>query len=337
MALGMPRSTFYKRMKPKPEMVRPRKLSTYRRLCDEDRMAVREVLNSERFVDKAPAQIFAALLDEGIYLCSISTMYRILHEHDEVRERRKQARHKNYAKPELIATAPNQVYSWDITKLKGPTKWTYFYLYVIIDIYSRFVVGWMVASRESGELAEDLIRQTCEREQVDTTQLTIHSDRGAPMTSKVVAQLLSELGVTKSLNRPYVSDDNPFSESQFKTLKYQPSFPPQFGCIQDARLFLQEFFGWYNYHHYHSSLELMTPSVVHHGQASRCNELRQEVLSDAYALNPERFVKGAARLLKLPTSVWINKPKVAEELPAILATSPGEVVQTTRCLVLQGG
>jgi putative transposase len=293
-------------------------------------MAVRAVLNNERFVDKAPAQIFAALLDEGTYLCSISTMYRILHEHDEVKERRKQARHKNYAAPELIATAPNQVYSWDITKLKGPQAWTYYYLYVIIDIYSRYVVGWMVASRESGELAEDLIRQTCERQKVDTTQLTIHSDRGAPMTSKVVAQLLSDLGVTKSLNRPYVSDDNPFSESHFKTLKYQPSFPPRFGCMQDARAFLQEFFNWYNYHHYHSNLELMTPAVVHYGQASKCNDFRQKVLLNAFSKNPERFVKGTARLLKLPSSVWINKPKPAAEHPGGLAVSPGEVTQTSR-------
>jgi len=311
-------------------MIQQRKLSTYRRLSDEDRIAVRAVLNGERFADKAPAQIFAALLDDGIYLCSISTMYRILHEHDEVRERRKQARHKKYAAPELIATAPNRVYSWDITKLKGPAKWSYYYLYVIIDIYSRYVVGWMVASRESGDLAEDLIRQTCKRQNVDTSQLIIHSDRGTPMTSKVVAHLLSDLGVTKSLNRPYVSNDNPFSESQFKTLKYQPSFPAQFGCMQDARLFLQDFFNWYNNQHYHSSLELMTPSVVHHGQALKCSELRQKVLLDAYSKNPERFVRGNARHLKLPTAVWINKPKPAAEVPAALSTSPGEVAQMSR-------
>jgi len=302
----------------------------HRRLSDEERTAVHAVLNGERFVDKAPAQIFAALLDDGVYLCSISTMYRILHEHDEVRERRKQARHQKYAAPELIATGPNQVYSWDITKLKGPEKWTYFYLYVIIDIHSRFVVGWMVASRESGELAKDLIRQTCQRQNVDTSQLIIHSDRGAPMTSKVVAHLLSDLGVTKSLNRPHVSNDNPFSESHFKTLKYQPTFPAQFGCIQDARLFLQGFFDWYNNHHYHSGLELMTPSVVHHGQAASCNELRQKVLLEACDQNPERFVRGRARQLKLPTAVWINKPKTAAEAPLAIAVSPAEVAQKSR-------
>jgi putative transposase len=323
----MPRSTFYRRSKPKQSNVQQRKSSKHRRLSDEERTAVRAVLNGERFVDKAPAQIFAALLDDGVYLCSISTMYRILHEHDEVRERRKQARHQKYAAPELIATGPNQVYSWDITKLKGPEKWTYYYLYVIIDIHSRFVVGWMVASRESGELAKDLIRQTCQRQNVDTNRLIIHSDRGAPMTSKVVAHLLSDLGVTKSLNRPHVSNDNPFSESHFKTLKYQPTFPAQFGCIQDARLFLQGFFDWYNNHHYHSSLELMTPSVVHHGQAASCNELRQKVLVEACDKNPERFVRGHARQLKLPTAVWINKPKTAAEAPLAIAASPTEVAQ----------
>ena len=323
----MPRSTFYRRSKPKQSNVQQRKSSKHRRLSDEERTAVRAVLNGERFVDKAPAQIFAALLDDGVYLCSISTMYRILHEHDEVRERRKQARHQKYAAPELIATGPNQVYSWDITKLKGPEKWTYYYLYVIIDIHSRFVVGWMVASRESGELAKDLIRQTCQRQNVDTNRLIIHSDRGAPMTSKVVAHLLSDLGVTKSLNRPHVSNDNPFSESHCKTLKYQPTFPAQFGCIQDARLFLQGFFDWYNNHHYHSSLELMTPSVVHHGQAASCNELRQKVLVEACDKNPERFVRGHARQLKLPTAVWINKPKTAAEAPLAIAASPTEVAQ----------
>jgi putative transposase len=326
----MPRSTFYRRSKPKQRNVQQRKASKHRRLSDEERTAVRAVLNGERFVDKAPAQIFAALLDDGVYLCSISTMYRILHEHDEVRERRKQARHQKYAAPELIATAPNQVYSWDITKLKGPEKWTYYYLYVIIDIHSRYVVGWMVASRESGELAKDLIRQTCQRQNVDTSQLIIHSDRGAPMTSKVVAHLLSDLGVTKSLNRPYVSNDNPFSESHFKTLKYQPSFPAQFGCIQDARLFLQGFFDWYNNHHYHSGLELMTPSVVHHGQATSCNELRQKVLLEACDKNPERFVRGRARQLKLPTAVWINKPKTPAEAPLAIAASPAELAQNSR-------
>lgn len=280
-------------------------------------------MHEDRFVDKAPAQIFAALIDEGIYLCSISTMYRILHENNEVKERRKVARHRNYAAPELLATEPNQVWSWDITKLKGPEKWSYSYLYVILDIYSRYVVGWMVAPRESASLAEELIRQSCNRQEVDTTKLIIHSDRGASMTSKLVANLLADLGITKSLNRPHVSNDNPFSESQFKTLKNQPTFPERFGGLEDARSFCVGFFDWYNNVHYHSSLALMTPFSVHYGLAREVNEARQKVLSQAHSDHPERFVHGPPTVLSLPTAVWINPPKP----PAVV---PKEVVPVSK-------
>jgi putative transposase len=235
-------------------------------------------------------------------------MYRILHENNEVKERRNILRHPQYKKPELLATAPNQVWSWDITKLKGPVKWSYFYLYVIIDIFSRHVVGWTVASRETAQLARTLIKETCKRQQIDKEQLLIHSDNGSPMTSKVVALLFSDLGVTKSLSRPHVSNDNPFSESHFKTLKYAPTFPERFGSIQDARSFCEKFFDWYNNEHYHSAIALMTPAAVHYGTAQQCNLQRQLVLSKAFSEHPERFVAGHPEVAELPTEVWINQP-----------------------------
>lgn len=267
------------------------------------------VLHEDRFVDKAPAEIYATLLDEGIYLCSISTMYRILRSADEVRERRNQLRHPQYEKPELLATGPNQVWSWDITKLRGPAKWNHYYLYVIIDIFSRYVVGWVIASRETGALAKDLIKETCMRQGIQEEQLVIHSDRGPSMTSKTVALLLADLGVTKSLNRPYVSNDNPYSESQFKTLKYRPEYPNRFGSIQDARTFFRSLFDWYNNEHHHTGIALMTPDAVHYGTAEECNAGRQKVLSAAHVLHPERFVKGPPKTISLPDAAWINKPK----------------------------
>lgn len=270
-------------------------------------------MHEDRFVDKVPAEIYASLLDEGRYLCSIRTMYRILRENNEVRERRNLLRHPQYKKPELLATEPNQVWSWDITKLKGPAKWTYYYLYVIIDIYSRHVVGWMVARREKAELARNLISETCLRQEIYNDQLLIHSDRGSAMTSKAVALLMSDLGITKSLNRPHVSNDNPYSESQFKTLKYQPSFPERFGSLEDARAFCQRFFEWYNNEHYHSGIALMTPAMVHYGEAKNCNRKRQLVLSKAFEKNPERFVKGHPKVLELPEEVWINPPESKEK------------------------
>jgi putative transposase len=277
-------------------------------LSQVERNIVLDHLNSTRFGDKSPAQVYAALLDEGIYLCSISTMYRILRENDQVRERRNILRRPEYKKPELLATEPNQVWSWDITKLKGPAKWNYFYLYVIIDIYSRYVVGWTVALRESAELAKELIKQTYERQNIQRDQLFIHADRGSAMTSKGVALLMTNLGITKSLNRPHVSNDNPYSESHFKTLKYQPKFPARFGSQQDAQEYCREFFDWYNNEHYHSSIALMTPSVVHYGAAGECTMRRNDVLLKKYDSHPERFVSGPPKVSELPAEVWINKP-----------------------------
>lgn len=319
-AVGLPRATFYRLKSPVLELhPKANRKRPARALSVEERERVAQVLYEERFVDKAPATVYAALLDEGIYLCSISTMYRILRERDEVRERRKQLRHPNYKKPELLATGPNQVWSWDITKLKGPQKWRSYHLYVILDIFSRYVVGWMISTRESGELAKQLIDETCTRQSVQKENLLLHSDRGPAMTSKSVALLLSELGVVKSLSRPHVSNDNPYSESQFKTMKYQPVFPERFGSIQDARAFCVDFFKWYNEEHYHSGLALMTPASVHFGQASARNQHRQNVLNTAYLEHPERFVKSPPKVLELPTEAWINRPKDEED--AFVATT----------------
>ena len=235
-------------------------------------------------------------------------MHRILEQEGETGERRDQLTHPAYQKPELLATVPNQLWSWDITKLKGPAKWTYFYLYVILDVFSRYVVGWMVAPRETAELAKRLIADTCGKQNVEPVQLTLHADRGSSMTSKPVAFLLADLSVTKSHSRPYVSDDNPYSESHFRTLKYRPDFPERFGCIQDARAFCQDFFTWYNEEHRHSGIELLTPSMVHHGHAPAVIERRQVVLDAAYQAHPERFVRSAPKLLVIPKEAWINKP-----------------------------
>jgi putative transposase len=274
---------------------------------------VRQVLNSERFQDCAPRQVYATLLDEEKYLCHWRTMYRILNEHGEVRERRNQLQHPVYAKPELLATGPNQLWSWDITKLKGPAKWTYFYLYVVLDVFSRYVVGWMVAQREAANLAEKLIAQTCVKQGIEPSQLTLHADRGPSMRSKSVAQLLADLGVTKTHSRPYTANDNPYSESQFKTMKYRPDFPERFDSLADARSWAREFFGWYNHDHRHSGLGLMTPATVHHGQAETVRQQRQQVLLAAYAAHPERFVRGVPTPPELPGEVWINKPQTDDE------------------------
>ncbi len=259
-------------------------------------------------MDSSPAEVYATSLDEGRYLCSERTMYRILAEHAEIRERRNQLRHPRYTKPELLATGPNQVWSWDITKLKGPAKWTYFYLYVILDIFSRYVVGWMIAHRESATLARRLIADTCAKQGIKDGQLTVHADRGSSMTSKLVAQLLADLGVTKTHSRPHVSNDNPYSESQFKTMKYRPGFPARFGCIEDARGFCRSFFDWYNREHRHGGIGLITPEAVHHGRAAAIRACRQRVLEEAYLANPERFVRGRPTPPPLPQAAWINPP-----------------------------
>ena len=316
--MGVARATFYRHRRPKPPRPTPSpRPKPPRALADEERRAVLDVLHSEPFADKAPAEVYATLLDGGQYLCSIRTMYRILDEHQEVRERRNQLRHPNYPKPQLVARAPNQVWSWDITKLLGPAKWTYFYLYVILDIFSRYVVGWMLASCESEHLAERLIRETAVKEGIVPDQLTIHSDRGASMRSHTVAQLLATLGITKSHSRPHVSDDNPFSESQFKTLKYRPEFPDRFGTIEDGLAFCNDFFHWQNHEHHHWGLGLLTPAVVHRGRAAAVLTERQSVLDVAHARHPERFVRQPPRPLALPTEVWINPPANRPE-PRIL-------------------
>ena len=305
--LGVSRSTLYRRRRPvtsKPKR-RPR---PQRALDTTDRERVLSALHCERFDDKAPAQVWATLLDEGIYHCSIRTMYRILSEHGEVRERWNQLRHPNYQKPELVAEAPNQVWSWDITKLRGPVKWTYFYLYVILDIFSRYVTGWMLARRESAELARRLISESCLKQNIEADQLTIHADRGSSMRSKSVALLLADLGITKTHSRPYVSNDNPYSESQFKTMKYCPEFPSRFGCLEDGRLFCGGFFDYYNNAHRHSGLGLMTPAAVHYGRADELNAARRQVLLEAHRAHPERFVHGTPQPPVLPRQVWINPP-----------------------------
>jgi putative transposase len=309
-AFDIPRASFYRALAVQNKAVaisdkRPRPPRT---LCPEERQKVLDVLHSDRFADKTPQEVYATLLDEGTYYCSIRTMYRILEENGEVKERRNQLRHPAYKKPELLATGPNQVWSWDITKLLGPVKWSYFYLYVILDIFSRFVVGWMVASRESSALAVRLIQDTCNAQHIEPGQLTIHADRGPSMKSKPVAFLLADLGITKTHSRPHTSDDNPYSEAHFKTLKYRPEFPERFGCIEDSRSFCRPFFNWYNREHRHSSIGLFTPEAVHYGLASDIRDARAEVLRNAYAAHPERFVKMIPLPPELPQAAWINKP-----------------------------
>ena len=308
--LGVPRSSRYRARQtsttaPSVPLEGP---APARALSSEEPTAVRDVLNSPRFEDSAPREVYATLLDEQIYLCSWRTMYRILAAADEVRERRDQLRCPTYTKPELLATRPNQLWSWDITKLKGPAKWTYYYLYVILDVFSRYVVGWMISERETAELAEAFIAETCAKEGVCPNQLTLHADRGSAMTSKSVAHLLADLGVTKTHSRPHVSNDNPYSESQFKTLKYRPGFPAQFGSAADARRWARPFFQWYNHDHHHSGIGLLTPVTVHRGQATETLAARQQVLTAAYLAHPERFVRGAPIPPALPPAVWINPP-----------------------------
>jgi len=312
-ALEIPRASFYRRItktadtaevtsRPRPEHA----------LSEQEQQNVLAVMNSPRFVDLAPAQVYTQMLEEGTYLCSISTMYRLLTANNEVRERRAVVSHPVYAKPELLATRPNEVWSWDITKLRGPVKWVYYYLYVIMDIFSRYVVGWMIAERESATLAERLIKETCRKQNIVEGQLTLHADRGSSMKSKGVAQLLSDLGVTKTHSRPRVSNDNPYSESQFKTMKYRPQYPDRFGSIQDARTFSVDFFDWYNEEHRHSGIALYTPADVHYGRIEQIQKDRQATLDAAYLLHPNRFVRKAPTAAMPPDAVWINPPKGLE-------------------------
>ena len=312
-ALGVPRSSRYAACRPRPVKERPPAPPPPRALTGCEKATVRETLNSDRFADQAPREVYATLLDEGTYLCSIPSMYRILRENAEVRERRNQLRHPAYAKPQLLATGPNQVWTWDITKLLGPAVGIYFYLYVLLDLFSRFVVGWLIAEREAAALAEQLITESCIRQRIAREQLTLHSDRGAPMTAKSLTVLLADLGVTPSLARPRIPDDNAFSEAQFKTVKYHPTFPGRFGGLLDARTWAQPLFHWYNYEHHHTGLGLMTPAAVHTGLASGLHQQRQDVLAAAYAAHPERFVRGLPQPPALPAAVWLNPPPPAEK------------------------
>jgi putative transposase len=305
-ALGLPRATYYRRRR--PQSAPPARARSPRALSAGEQATVLDVLHAPRFVDLAPAEVYATLLDEGQYHCAERTMYRLLAASHEVRERRDQLRHPRYAAPELLARRPNELWSWDITKLLGPAKWTYFYLYVMLDVFSRYVVGWMVAHGESATLAEQFIHETCTRQGIGREQLTIHADRGSAMTSKSVAFLLADLGITKTHSRPHVSNDNPFSEAQFKTLKYRPAFPDRFGAIQDARGHCHVFFPWYNTEHHHSGLGLLTPSDVHHGLAEQRVAARAAVLATAYGVHPERFPGGLPQPPARPTEVWINPP-----------------------------
>ncbi len=306
-SLPVSRSQVYRLRQPRPSS--PSRVTPDRALSAEERAQVRDVLNSERFQDQAPRQVYAQLLDEGQYLCHWRTMYRILADHQEVCERRRQRRHVTYTKPELLATAPNQVWSWDITQLKGPVKWCYFYLYVILDVFSRYVVGWLVAEQETAQLAEILIRETCTKQGIQPDQLTLHSDRGSPMKSKVVTQLLTDLGIIKSHSRPHVSDDNPYSEAHFKTLKYRPDYPDRFADLEHARQWGRATITWYNHDHYHSALGLLTPASVHYGLAEAILAQRQQVLQATYATHPDRFVKGLPVVAAPPQEVWINQPQ----------------------------
>jgi putative transposase len=307
-ALTVPRVTFYRHHGEKKAASVGQRPAPPLALSTAEREVILNTAHEQRFWDVSPYQMFATLLDEGTYLGSIRTIYRILAGHHEVKERRKQVHRTHYQKPELLATAPNQVWSWDITKLKGPAKWTYFYLYVIIDIFSRLVVGWMVAHRESSSLAKRLIQDSCEKQRIENGQLIIHADRGSSMKSKLVANLLADLGVTKTHSRPYVSNDNPYSEAQFKTLKYCPSFPDRFGSIQDARVFCRRFFTWYNTVHKHSGIGLLTPEQVHYGQAQQILAQRAKVLESAFKEHAIRFKGKVPKPFPLPEAVWINKP-----------------------------
>jgi len=308
--LGVPRAAWYRHRKaatcpPLPKTVRA---PQPRALVAAEREKVLDTMNSDRFADKAPGEVYATLLDEDIYLCSERSMYRILGANAQVRERRKQLKHPQYKKPELLATGPNQVWSWDITKLKGPAKWTYFYLYVILDIFSRKVVAWMLADSECASLAKKLVEQSTTAEGVSAGQLTLHADRGSAMKSLALAELLANLGITKTHSRPHVSDDNPFSESHFKTLKYMPTFPKLFGSIEDARAFCRAFFRWYNEEHRHSGIAMLTPSMMHSGIGQAVLDARSAVLLKAYAATPHRFVRGQPVRQLVPEAAWINPP-----------------------------
>ena len=310
-ALGVSRSTVGRRRAPTladpPSQIRARRIQP-NALSDEERSRVLDTLNSDRFADLAAAQVFAQLLDEGTYLCSPSTMYRLLRVNAQVHERRRVARHPEYHKPELLATRPREVFSWDITKLRGPEPGIWYSLLVMIDIFSRYVVGWKLVRSANGEIATEFIRSILERENIAPAQAVVHADRGTEMTAKPVCDLLDSLGVSRSHSRPRVSDDNPYSESQFRTMKYCPTFPERFGSLEDARAFMREFFPWYNNVHRHSGIKMLTPATVHHGLENGVLQARYAVMSSGYDANPNRFIAGKPKQAQLPRAVWINQP-----------------------------
>lgn len=316
-ALNVPRSTLYRARKsetgaPDEAQARPKPA---RSLSEAEKAQVRDLLNSPRFQDQSPREVYATLLDEGVYLCHWRTMYRVLDEHQEVRERRNLLRHPTYIKPELLATAPNQLWSWDITRLRGPLTWTYYYLYVMLDVFSRYAVSWLLAKEESAALGQQLVAAAYAKQHIQPGQLIIHADRGAPMTAKSMAQLMNDLGVTKSHSRPHVSDDNPYSEAQFRTLKYRHNYPDRFGSLEEARRWCERFFTWYNQEHHHNGLSLLTPADVHYGRAEEMLAQRQMVVQQAYDRHPERFVNGPPTVPQLPAAVWINPPTPASSGP----------------------
>jgi putative transposase len=325
-SVGLARATLYRRRQPVRPSTPTVRAPSARALIPAERQTVLDVLHSERFVDQSPAEVHATLLEEQTYLCSTRTMYRILDAAQEVRERRHQARHPAYATPELVATAPNQIWSWDITKLKGPIPYLYYSLYVILDLFSRYVVGWMVAAHENARLAQRLIASTCRKQGIGPHQLTIHADRGAPMRSKLVAELFSDLSIDASHSRPRVSNDNPFSEAQFRTFKYRPEFPDRFGSIEHARSVGHDLFTWYNDAHHHSGLTYLTPADVHHGRAAMRLDVRHHTRLAAYAAHPERFVHGPPCLETLPHAVWINPPAktTAQDAPGPTIVTPDD-------------
>jgi len=325
-SVGLARATLYRRRQPARPSTSTVRVASSRALVPAERQAVLDVLHSERFVDQSPAEVQATLLEEQIYLCSTRTMYRILAAAQEVRERRDQARHPAYAKPELLATAPNQIWSWDITKLKGPIPYLYYSLYVILDLFSRYVVGWMVAAQENARLAQRLIEATCLKQGIGPHQLTIHADRGAPMRSKLVAELFSDLSIDASHSRPRVSNDNPFSEAQFRTFKYRPEFPERFGSLEHGRRLSRALFAWYNDAHHHSGLSYLTPADVHYGRAATILDGRHQTRLAAYAAHPERFVQGPPRLERLPPAVWINPPakSTGQDAPGTTIVTPDD-------------
>jgi len=333
LGLGLARATYYRARVPQPArsaLAAPRRVP--RALSAAERVELISLLHAPQYIDCSPRTVYAMLLDAGRYLASVSTFYRLLRAAGETGKRRNELTHPVYAKPELLASAPRTLWSWDITKLKGPAKWECYHLYVILDVFSRYVVGWMVAARECAELARELIAATCEKEAIGPGQLTLHADRGASMRSKPVAMLLVDLAVTKSHSRPHVSDDNPYSEAQFKTLKYRPDFPARFESLEHARAFCEYFFTWYNHEHRHSGIGYMTPATVHAGVAARLYQERQRVLERAFLEHPERFTARAPLPPSLPTQVGINLPKstraVPGDTPRSTLNSPQLVSQT---------